>query len=69
MESANFPSRTMTMDVAQGADCVDGAWSTVPAGWDGAISGYAGPASSAGLMSIELVGDGVKCVAHDANLR
>jgi hypothetical protein len=62
MESANFPSRTITMDVAQSADCVDGSWSTVPAGWDGGISGYADTASYSGLMSIELVGtDGGKC--------
>lgn len=63
MDSANFPSRTITMEVVQSADCVDGSWSTAPAGWAGAISGYAGAASYSGLLSIELVGtDGVKCV-------
>jgi hypothetical protein len=61
IESTNFPPHTISMDVVQSADCVDGSWASVPTDWAGAISGYAGASSYSGLMSIELRVNGAAC--------
>jgi hypothetical protein len=61
LESANFPARTIDLDVIQSADCVDGSWASTPAGWQGAISGYAAADSYSGLMSFERPGDASGC--------
>jgi hypothetical protein len=59
LESSNLAPRTISLDVVQGGNCVDGAWTTSPPEWDGAISGFAGSASFSGSMSIERPAD--KC--------
>jgi hypothetical protein len=62
MESSNFPPRTVVMTVVQGGNCVDGAWTSSPGNWSGAISGYAGTDSYSGQISVELVTDnGDRC--------
>ncbi len=61
LESSNFPTRTIDLEVIQSADCVDGSWTSTPAGWQGAISGYAGASSYSGLMSFERPGDEGDC--------
>jgi hypothetical protein len=53
LESSNFPTRSISLMVFQAGNCVDGAWTTVPPDWAGAISGYAGTASFAGSISFE----------------
>jgi hypothetical protein len=52
-ESANFPSRTITVSVVQTTNCVDGAWITSTSDWHGAISGFATVDSLAGNISYE----------------
>jgi hypothetical protein len=59
LESSNFAPRAISLDVVQGGSCVDGAWTTSPSEWDGAISGFADTASFSGTMSIERSAD--KC--------
>jgi hypothetical protein len=62
LESSNFPTRTVTMTVVQDGACVDGVWQTDPPAWTGAISGYAGPDSFSGQISVEMVtNSGEKC--------
>jgi hypothetical protein len=54
-ESGNFSTRTITMTVVQGGNCVDGAWTSGASDWTGAISGFAGADSFSGQISIEAV--------------
>jgi hypothetical protein len=62
-DSANFATRTITLDVSQASACVDGIWVSVPAEWDGAISGFAGAASFSGQISFESTGtSGEHCI-------
>lgn len=50
------------MTVVQSLNCVDGAWQSDSPAWTGAISGYAGPDSFAGQISLEFVTDnGTHC--------
>ena len=64
LETANFSTHTVTLTVAQGGNCVDGAWSSSASDWTGAISGYAGADSFSGQISFErLADDGGKCSA------
>jgi hypothetical protein len=52
-ESANFPTRTITLTVAQTGNCVDGAWISSTSDWHGAISGLATADSFSGFLSFE----------------
>jgi len=61
LESPSGPTRTVSATFVQTTNCVDGAWGTVPSEWAGAISGYAGVGSFAGLMSIEGSGPAGRC--------
>jgi hypothetical protein len=58
LESSNLPTRTIALTVVQADYCVDGAWSSTPSGWTGAISGVAGTEIYAGQISIEINGAG-----------
>jgi hypothetical protein len=54
-ESENFSTRTITMTVVQGGNCVDGVWTSGASDWTGAISGFAGADSFSGQISFEAV--------------
>ena len=53
IESANFSTRTITVNVAQAANCVDGAWVSSTGDWRGAISGFATADGFDGFISLE----------------
>jgi hypothetical protein len=53
IESANFSSRTITVNVAQTTNCVDGAWVSSTGDWRGAISGFATADAFEGFISLE----------------
>jgi len=60
-ESGNFSTRTITMTIVQGGNCVDGAWASA-SGWTGAISGFAGADSFSGQISFEAITEsGERC--------
>ncbi len=52
-ESANLPTRTITLTVVQTGSCVDGAWISSTSDWHGAISGLATADSFSGFLSFE----------------
>jgi len=54
LETANLETRAIDMTIVQDAACVDGVWASVPAGWTGAISGYAAADSFSGQISMEV---------------
>ncbi len=58
LETANLGSRSIDMTIVQDGACVDGVWSSVPAGWTGAISGYAAADSFSGQISMEVFSEG-----------
>ena len=61
-ESSNFATRTIALTASQNGNCVDGAWSSAPAEWDGAISGLTDATSYSGQFSFERPADGAgKC--------
>jgi len=63
-ESGNFSTRTITMTVVQGGNCVDGVWTSGASDWTGAISGFAGADSFSGQISFEAVTErGDRCTA------
>jgi hypothetical protein len=63
-ESSNFPTKSVTLTVVQGGNCVDGAWKSSSGDWTGAISGYAAADSFSGQISFERSADaGGKCTA------
>jgi hypothetical protein len=62
-ESDNFSARTIKMIVVQTGNCVDGVWDSVPAEWDGAISGFAAADSFSGQISFERTTADGKCTA------
>lgn len=64
LDVPDVPSRSVTLTVVQGGNCVDGSWVSVPAGWSGAISGFAGTDSYSGQVSFERADDqGGRCTA------
>ena len=67
-EASGFSSRSISTEVIQVVDCVDAAWTTAPREWAGAISGFAGVQSFAGLLSIEGSGcSAVGALSGDVN--
>jgi hypothetical protein len=58
LESSGFAPRAISILAFQGGACVDGAWSTEPAEWVGAISGYADVGSFSGSISFQRPADG-----------
>jgi len=64
VQGTNLSAQSVTMDVVQTADCVDGAWNTDADQWAGAISGYAAKGSFSGLMTFERVAGGPRCTAY-----
>jgi hypothetical protein len=52
-ETANFPTRTITLTVVQTGNCVDGAWISSTSDWHGAISGLATADAFSGFLSFE----------------
>jgi hypothetical protein len=62
-ESSNLPTRIISAQFVQAADCVDGAWASVPAEWTGAFSGFARPTSFDGAMSFQRQGTSGVCAA------
>jgi hypothetical protein len=66
-ESANFPTRPVSMVVVQTTNCVDGAWITADSNWHGAISGLASIDALPGFVSFERTsGGGGACDATSA---
>jgi hypothetical protein len=61
LESENFSTRTITMTVVQGGNCVDGVWTSGASDWTGAISGFAGADSFSGQISFEAVTESGRC--------
>jgi len=53
IESANFSTRTITVNVAQTTNCVDGAWVSSTGDWRGAVSGFATADGFDGFLSFE----------------
>ena len=53
IESANLSIRTITVNVAQTTNCVDGAWVSSTGDWRGAISGFATADAFEGFISLE----------------
>jgi hypothetical protein len=58
LEASGFAPRTISVLAFQGGTCVDGAWTTEPVEWVGAISGYADVGSFSGSMSFQRPADG-----------
>jgi hypothetical protein len=64
LESANLPTRNVTLTAFQAADCVDGTWISDDSKWDGAISGYANADAYGGQISFERsAANGGQCLA------
>jgi hypothetical protein len=61
LESTNFASRVISMEIFQTADCVDGGWESQPAEWAGALSGLADVGSFEGIVSLERMSAGTRC--------
>jgi hypothetical protein len=61
LESENFSTRTITMTVVQGGNCVDGVWTSGASDWTGAISGFAGADSFSGQISFEAATESGRC--------
>ena len=52
-ESANFPTRAITVTAVQSLNCVDGGWVSSSGDWKGAISGFATADAFSGFISLE----------------
>jgi hypothetical protein len=58
VESANFPTRSITLVVVQALNCVDGFWQDASGDWKGSISGFAAADSFSGQISLERTANG-----------
>jgi hypothetical protein len=61
LESTNFTTRVISMEIFQTGDCVDGGWTSQPDEWAGALSGLADVGAFEGIVSLERSSGGTRC--------